>query len=103
MAREILVYGVTCGIYAVPAGASLAVLVKPAPGEITSVVKYASGGSLEIIGCAGPGLTGVPVAGTGYLFGTAEAVATDGPAYYYLVATGSTAVAYFKKGLSQGF
>lgn len=103
MARELTVYGFTCGFYAVPAGASLAVLVQAAPGEITSSVKYFSGGSLEIIGCVGPGLTGVPTPGSGYLLGTAEVMNIDGAARYFLVATGATAVAYFAKGLSQGY
>lgn len=101
MSREI--YGMTCGSFAVPAGASLSLYVTPTPGEIWSRLKYASGGSLEIMGASLAGVTGLAgAAGTGYLFGAAEAVEFTGPARYFLQATGATAVAYFIKGLSQG-
>lgn len=102
MARELTVYGFTCGSFAVPAGASLAVFVKAAPGEVYSSVKYFSGGSLEIIG-ASLGQTFSITAGTGYLFGTTEVINIAGAASYFLCATGATVVAYFAKGLSQGF
>lgn len=102
MARELTVYGFTCGILAVPAGASLAVFVKAATGEVSSTLKYFSGGSLEIIG-ASLGNTYAISAGTGYLLSANEAINIDGAATYFLCATGSTAVAYFAKGLSQGY
>lgn len=102
MARELTAYGFTCGSYAVPPGASNSILVQAAPGEISSTIKYFSGGSLELIGAPGPGLTGGVVAGSGYLFGT-EILNITGAARYYLCATGATAVAYFAKGLSQGY
>lgn len=103
MARELTAYGFTAGQYVVGVGASFSVLVQAAPGEISSTVKYFSGGSLELIGCTGPGATGGVVAGSGYLFDAGEAVNIDGAARYYLCATGATAIAYFAKGLSQGF
>lgn len=102
MAREGNIFGVTTGIYTVGIGASLALLVQGAPGEGSSTVKYFSGGSLEIIGIP-VGTTTVPTAGTGYLFGNGEVVNIAGAARYWLVATGATAIAYFAKGLTQGY
>lgn len=104
MARELTVYGITAGIYNVPGGTGM--LIRAAPGEISSTIKYFGGGSLEIVGAGGPslsvGLTS-SLAGTGYLLSSLEAFNFEGAAYYYLIATGATATAYFLKGLSQGF
>lgn len=103
MAREYSLYGVTCGIYTIPATGASALLVTSAPGEVSGFIKYFGGGSCEIIGAPGPGLTFAPTVGTGYLLGAAEVVQINGPARYYLAATGGTATVYFCKGLSEGF
>ncbi len=59
-------------------------------GVNSQVIKYFSGGSLAIYGDT------VSAAGAstlnGYLMGTSEALNIGGPAAYYLVATGATAV-----------
>lgn len=107
MGRENNIYGVSAAVITVGIGASLARLIEPVPGECASVIKYFTGGSLEIIG-APPGTTyaGATVtalAGTGYLFGTAEAMNIDGAGRYYLIATGATAQCYLLRGLSQGY
>lgn len=102
MGREITIYGFTCGLIAVPPGASTSIFMNPAAGEIWSKLKYFSGGSLEIIG-ATLGNTFSVTAGTGYLLGSTEVFAIDGAARYFLTATGTTAVVYFAKGLSQGY
>jgi hypothetical protein len=85
--------------------AGFGLLITPLPGEVSSQVKYASGGSIEIFNC--PVGTTAPgtslVAGKGYLLGTAEVLNITGPAQYYLVATGSTATAFCLKGLGANF
>lgn len=109
MARELTTYGYAVTQFAIPAGYSLALLVTPAPGEIGGTLKWFSGGSLEIMQAGvtggGVGIT-TPIqtaAGQGYLMGTTEIVNTDGAARYYLCASGSTAVAYCLRRVSQGF
>lgn len=93
----------------VPSGATLAILLQNNAFECNSIVKYFSGGSLELIGISGgygntyAGGSLVAMNGTGYLFGSGEAVSIGGPARYYLMATGATAVAYLLKGMGTGY
>lgn len=86
-------------------GATNALLVSPAPGEVSHGIKYISGGSLEILapplsydgyapGSTWTGASLVALLGRGYLMGTSEADNIDGPARYYLMATGATAIAH---------
>ena len=72
---------------------------------VTSVqVKYFSGGTLEIIGSPaggtmpGASLAGLP--GTQYIMGTTEVQSFDGPVRFYLMASGSTAIACLISGLT---
>lgn len=107
MGRETDLNGVSSTNIIVPPGATMAVLINQIAGEISSGIKYFSGGSLEIFNCpVGSSLTNAQLVarqGHGYLFGTAEALNFDGAVRYYLMATGSTVVAFSLKGLSTGF
>jgi hypothetical protein len=107
MARESDVKGFGATKLIVPPGGTLAVLVDAWAGECSGVLKYFSGGSLEICGVP-PGVTYTgaslgALAGMGYLMGTSESINDTGSARFYLVATGATAIAYCLKGLSAGF
>lgn len=77
-------------------------------GYITAVqVKYFSGGTLEIVGSPtgatlpGASLAGLP--GTQYIMGTTEVQSIDGPCRFYLMASGSTAIACLMVGLTAGY
>lgn len=61
-----------------------------------SIIKYYSGGSLEI---GGASLTW----GQGYLFSGGEALSIQSSGTYYLVATGATVIAMVLKGKTSGF
>jgi hypothetical protein len=91
----------------IPVGATAALCIGSTGGQMANILKYFSGGSLEIINCPpGATLTGaqlIAAQGTGYLFGSNEAVSWDGPARFYLMATGATVIAYGLGGLSAGF
>lgn len=102
MARDLTAYGVhVTQVIILPTGAS-ALLMNPIDGEISSLIKYVSGGSLEIRH-ADPGSTNTITAGLGYIMGTNEVLNFDGAVRYYLCATGATTVAYILKGLSMGY
>lgn len=107
MGRETDLNGVVGGVLTIAPGATNARFVPQIAGEISSGIKYFTGGSLEIIGTtAGGTLTAsqlVAAQGTGYLFGSGESLNFDGAVRYYLMATGATVVAYQLKGLSSGF
>lgn len=107
MAREADVHGFGSSKIIVGVGGSFAVLMSPQPGEVMSYLKYSSGGSLEIVqapyGVSYVGASLVPLIGTGYLMGSAETITAYGPARYYLIATGATAIAYSLKGLDSGY
>lgn len=107
MGRDLEVFGFIGEKVFIPPGATLAVVMGVTAGQMGSVLKYFSGGSLEIVNCPpGSTLTGaqlVTANGTGYLFGSQEAVNFDGPARFYLMATGATVIAYYLRGLSAGF
>lgn len=107
MGREANVFGFLPTIIAVPAGATNSVLVSEQAGEVGGVLKYVSGGSLEILNCpVGTTLSGgslQALAGTGYLLGTAESINFAGAARFYLCATGATAVAHLLRGMGAGY
>lgn len=112
MARENGLEGVVGIKVTIAPGATNAVLMTPIAGEISSGIKYFSGGSLEILQCpSGSTLTNAQlVAAQGnstYLLGTPinqyESLNFDGAVRYYLMATGATVVCYQLKGLSTGF
>lgn len=116
MSREADVLGFTNAVLTVQPGATLALLVTPVPGQVSTVLKYGAGGSLEIVGAPPPlsninspgttvwaGSSLVTLQGTGYLLGTAEALSWDGSSRFYLIATGATATAYLLRGLSSGY
>lgn len=89
---------------------------QPVPGQLSTTLKFISGGSLEIL-ASGYGqsnigffqATTLTAAGltaatsTGYQFSAAEVVKLGGPAYFYLNARGATCVAfqYFETGKGQ--
>lgn len=59
------------------------------------LIKYSTGGSLEI---GGVSLT----AGNGYLFTVGEVLSFDIRGTFYMIATGSTATCFLLKGQSEG-
>lgn len=67
-------------------------------------LKYFAGGTLEIHhainGSTMAGASLAPLIGTGYIMGTSEILSIDGPARFYLMATGTTATAMLLKGLT---
>lgn len=98
------IFGLGATQVIVPPGATNAVLVTNIAKESALIVKYFSGGTLEIHGTSNgstmAGASLAPLIGLGYIMGTSEAVNIAGPARFYLMATGSTAVACLLKGLS---
>ena len=99
------IFGVGATQVIVPPGATNAVLVLNIPRETASTVKILSGGgSLEIHGTLNgstmAGASLAPLIGTGYMLGATETVNVDGPARFYLMATGATMVACLLKGLA---
>ncbi len=98
------ILGLITSQVAIPAGATLAVFVENSPNQGALLLKYFSGGTLEIHGTGNgstmPGASLAPLIGTGYILGTSEVVALNGPTRFYLMATGSTAVACLMKGLT---
>lgn len=101
MAREGNVHGFTVAQYAIPTGASNAQLVWEFPGQVDSLIKLVSGGSCEIIGL-NAGSTALPVAGKGFLMDSTY-IKIEGPARYWLLATGATAVVHVLNGVTSGF
>lgn len=108
MATQAEVNGLGSTRVIVPPGATLAVVVNPVAGGCNQRLKYLSGGSLEIFNCPvgttapGGSLVALATAG-GYLMSTTEIVEIDGPARYYLMATGATAIAALVYGLTAGY
>lgn len=78
-------------------GLSSVIGVTVVSGQIATVFKYFTGGSLEIVS----GLTASPW-GLGYLFGTTEAVAIDQSTTVYFAASGSTCTVMALRGRSAG-
>lgn len=101
------IFGITTMNLAIPAGATNAVLLSPGAYIKATLLKCGSGGSLGIFGVmqgnSGAVLTGTSlVAGfsNSYLLSTTEIISIGGPVTFYLVATGSTAVATLIQGMS---
>ena len=109
MGRESDIFGLAGGRLHIPVGATLATLMEPIAGQISWVVKYLSGGTLEILGAtlptAGSTLSAgdlSTLSGTGYLMGTSEALSIDGPARFYLSSTSATTVITVLRGKTSG-
>lgn len=87
-------------------GATNAVFIGNVVRQTSTLVKYFTGGTLEMHSAnpltgstlSGPSLA--PLIGTGYIFGTAEALTFDGPTRFYLMATGATATAMLIRGIT---
>lgn len=98
------IFGVKTSQVAVPPGATNAVFVDASNLQGALLLKAFSGGTLEIHGAInGTTMVGAslaPLIGTGYILGAAEVVSLAGPTRFYLMATGSTAVACLMKGLT---
>lgn len=82
----------------VPLGATVAVYMTPVARQTGWVVKWASGGTLEMIGSTAYGatLTAALLAtasGKHYVVGTSEVLSISGTASFYLAATSATVVA----------
>lgn len=77
-------------------GLSQIIGVTVAAGQNAAIVKYFSGGSLEI---GGSTLTW----GQGYLLDTKEIVSIQSTGTFYLAATGSTVTCMVLKGKTSGF
>ncbi len=107
MARENDVNGLGATQLVIAPGATNAILVSAVPGEVASLIKYSTGGSLEIVqapyGASYTGASLVPLIGTGYLMGVSEVISLTGPARYYLIATGATTTVMNLRGLSSGY
>lgn len=107
MAEQDDVFGLTGERLVVAPGATLALLVEGATGQIASVLRYFSGGSCEILNAPiGSTLTAAVLVsrqGHGYLLGTSETVNVEGAARYYILATGVTTTFMHLRGLSGGF
>lgn len=100
------IFGVGVTQIIVPPGGSFAVFIDLQQRQTSTLVKYFSGGTLEIqsanllTGSTLPGSSLAPLQGTGYILGTSEALNIDGPTRFYLMASGSTAIACLMRGLT---
>lgn len=108
MADSNNIFGVIAEQLVIPPGATLAVLMTGNAGQCSEVLKYYSGGTLQILGVTvGTTLTAAQLVSAGnsggYIFGTSEALTVDGAARYYLMATGATCVVMHLRGLTAGF
>lgn len=90
----------------VPIGATLAVLIDGEAGQNSTILKYFSGGTLEMIGVtAGTTMTAAQLAtasGSHYTFGINEIFTIDGPVRFYLSSTGATTIVMRAAGKTQG-
>lgn len=91
------------GATQIQVGLSAIIQISPIGYEEGWILKYASGGSLEIV-TKPPALTGTSavVWGTGYLMGTAESITAKGPTAFWLAAKGATAIAHMIYGQTSG-
>lgn len=84
-------------------GVSSILKVQPSAYSFGYNLKLFSGSSLEFVNsCATLTGTGATGWGTGYLIGSSESVTFDGPATFYLAATGATAVVHCLMGKTAG-
>lgn len=88
-------------------GLSQVIRVTPVNQQVSMVVKYGSGGSLELVpvqfsgsstGAGGSNITW----GKGYLLSSTDAISAVGPAVFYLAASGATSIAHIAFGYSTG-
>lgn len=84
---------------AIPPGASA--LISPLPGQLSTIIKYSSGGSLAITNVADAYGSTFATA-QAYLFSAGEALSFDDVGDFYLTATGATAVCYLFRGRTSG-
>jgi hypothetical protein len=108
MGRENDINGIAPSRVVIAPGATNSRLIQPIAGEISSGLKYFSGGSLEIVQAPlGTTLSGTQLIATSadnkYLISNGEVLNFDGGVRYYLMATGATTIAYIMRGLSTGF
>lgn len=94
-------------IITITPGATNAVLLTPVAGQLSTLLKYGAGGSLEIIGVTGGQTLSaadlVAQQGGHYLMGTSEILSLAGPVRCYLMAEGaSPTIVRIIRGLSQG-
>ena len=85
-------------------GLSTIVGVTAIAGQNATVLKYTSGGSLEI-GGAHSMVNGATVAfswGNGYLMGSSEILNVNMSGIFYLAATGATVICHLIRGKTQG-
>lgn len=93
-------------------GATNAVIVGGTAGQMGGILKYFTGGTLEIASVV-PAIGAttstadtsalISQIGLGYILGTSEAIPFDGAARFYLMASGSTVTAMVARGLSEGY
>lgn len=108
MAREADVSTLYSQLITIKAGGGSAMLMGATAGQVGWLLKYASGGSLEIHGC--PTLpigvstgSALPSGSSGYLLATTEPFSIAGPSRFFLVATGTDAIAYVLRAMGPGF
>lgn len=82
-------------------GVSQVVGVTLVAGQISIILKYFSGGSLEVIDPLAQGGQTV-LGGSGYMLATSEALNSSMIGTFYLTATGSTATAMLLRGKTIG-
>ncbi len=86
MSRQSDVFGLQPAVLVI--GPSALVGVSGGALCVTQLVKYGSGGSLQVQGIS-------TFADTGYLMGVGEALTIGGPSSFYLKCTGATVTAYY--------
>ena len=100
------IFGAVTSQVVVAPGATNAFFIENIPLQGALLLKYFSGGTLEVHGTnrtngsTMPGASLAPLIGTGYILGTSEVLSLAGPTRIYLMATGATAVACLIKGLT---
>lgn len=98
------IFGVIASQVPVGSGATHAVFVDISPRQGALTLKLLSGSTLEIHGALNgstmAGASLAPLIGTGYFLGTSEVLNIDGPARFYLMSTGATAIVCMLKGLT---
>lgn len=105
------VFGVTTGQFTIPVGVTVATLIDAGsvPGCQSVYLEYFSGGTLQLLGVNnGATLTAAQLVAagvtlSGYVMPTGRGVSIDGPARFYLAATGATTIVNFIFGRSMGY
>lgn len=110
MSREDSTYNLSPLKVVVGPGATLAVKVTQIDTQVSTQIRYGSGGSLEIVpvpnmatflgATTWAAASLVPFLGNGFLMGT-DTLKFSGPAQFYLLATGATTTAYIIKEIGQ--